>query len=609
MSRKIITTVPDFALLLAMIGAGALIISMAMELYLKFLLILFCFSSGYLYRVWLKRAEYWFLVRSKAEQNRIAALMEKAAEMSRVSFRPDKTEEDAKLVFSFFKDLMSADGLILWAREGKEYNVRLGWGIPKSSWRPLKSNDRLVSRIRSLKSPQRIEGVVGETQTDKKALRLSRSLRHWVEKTDLNWVFPLGDKSRFSGFILLSSPRNRMSESEIALVRMMCEKFREGLKKRKLKEENEKMESQLKNLLMGDRRSKDDSSQILKKRLFDLHSLFQATETLYKTKDRERLFFTFTSIVQKQMDSRWVVILLAEDKSKDLVPKCSRGIELGSFRAAVIKKESRFFSWVRERADPFRIYDLDRSLKKERIVTSLLGLGVQLACRFVLPGGDFGIVLLGEKSEGIRYDSTDSANLGILANMATVTLKNIREFKIIEELSYTDSMTGLYNYRYFYKRLKEEVFRAKRFGRKLSLVIFDIDDFKVYNDTFGHQAGDAVLRQLGKFLVTAVRSIDVVSRYGGEEFCVIMPEADHKECIRFMERLRKGIKDYPFKDEYLEHEHHVTVSLGGAVYPREAADVDRLIYCADMALLRAKSEGRNRSIMFQSERGALKSVP
>jgi diguanylate cyclase (GGDEF)-like protein len=609
MNRKIITAVPDLALLLAMIGAGALIILTGMELYLKFLLLLLCFSSGYLYQLWLKKTKHRFSVQSKAEQDRIALLMEKAAGMSKVSFRPDKTEEDAELVFSFFKDLMSTEGLILWAREGKEYKVRLGRGIPKSSWIPLKSNDRLVSRIRSFRSPQRIERVVGETQTDKKAVRLSRSLRYWVEKTDLNWVFPLGDKSRFSGFILLSSPRNRLSEFEIALVRIICEKLREKLKGRKLKEEAEKMESQVKSLLMGERKGKEDSSQILKKRLFDLHSLFQATETLYKTKDRERLFFTFTSTVQKQMDSKWVVILLAQEKSKDLVPRCSLGIELGSFRTAVIKKESRFFSWVRERADPFHIYDLDRSLKKERIVTSLLGLGVQLACRFVLPGGDFGIVLLGEKSEGIRYDSTDSANLGILANMATLTLKNIKEFKIIEELSYTDSMTGLYNYRYFYKRLNEEIFRAKRFGRKLSLVIFDIDDFKVYNDTFGHQAGDAVLRQLGKFLLTVVRSIDVVSRYGGEEFCVIMPEADDKECTRFMERLRKSIKDYPFKDEYLEHEHHVTVSLGGAVYPREAADVDRLIYCADMALLRAKSEGRNRSIMFRGEKPALKSVP
>jgi diguanylate cyclase (GGDEF)-like protein len=272
----------------------------------------------------------------------------------------------------------------------------------------------------------------------------------------------------------------------------------------------------------------------------------------------------------------------------------------------VIKKQSKLYSWVDNWSDPFRVYALEKSLKKEKVAVSLLGLGVQLGCKLNLPGGNFGVVFLGEKTEGIRYDSTDLANFGILTNMATLTLKNIKQFRIIEELSYTDSMTGLYNYRYFYQRLNEEIFRAKRFRRKLSLVIFDIDEFKIYNDTYGHQAGDAVLRQLGKFILSVVRSMDVVSRYGGEEFCVIMPEADDKECVKFMERLRKSIKEYPFKDEYLGHEHNITVSLGGAVYPQDAVDPDRLIYCADMALLRAKNTGRNRSIMFSSEKFELK---
>jgi diguanylate cyclase (GGDEF)-like protein len=159
-------------------------------------------------------------------------------------------------------------------------------------------------------------------------------------------------------------------------------------------------------------------------------------------------------------------------------------------------------------------------------------------------------------------------------------------------------MTGLYNYRYFYKRFTEEVFRAKRFSRKLALVIFDIDDFKIYNDTYGHQAGDFLLKQLGELLSLTVRSIDVVSRYGGDEFCVIMPESDQDECFKFMERLRKAIMSYSFKDESVGQEHNVTVSLGGAIYPHDARTVDRIIYCADMALLKAKSLERNKSVMY-----------
>ncbi|MFH2057243.1 MAG: GGDEF domain-containing protein, partial [bacterium] len=168
----------------------------------------------------------------------------------------------------------------------------------------------------------------------------------------------------------------------------------------------------------------------------------------------------------------------------------------------------------------------------------------------------------------------------------------------IEEMSYTDSMTGLYNYRYFYKRLKEEILRAQRFSRSLALVIFDIDGFKVFNDTHGHQAGDQLLRQLGKLLAASVRSLDVVSRYGGEEFCIIMPEPGPDDCRTFMERLRKKILEQRFRSKFSNEQHRITVSLGGAIYPNDAQRVDRLIYCADMALLEAKESGRNKSCMY-----------
>jgi diguanylate cyclase (GGDEF)-like protein len=140
----------------------------------------------------------------------------------------------------------------------------------------------------------------------------------------------------------------------------------------------------------------------------------------------------------------------------------------------------------------------------------------------------------------------------------------------------------------------------------LALVIFDIDDFKIYNDTYGHQAGDCVLKQLGELLSLTVRSIDVVSRYGGDEFCVIMPESDQDECFKFMERLRKAIMNHSFKDQNEGHEHNITVSLGGAIYPHDARTVDRIIYCADMALLKAKSLERNKSVMHAEQTVALK---
>ena len=535
MQRESIKPIPDVVIYLCMIALGALIVNMRMELYLKFLLLFLCFSCGFLYEIWIRRALQGSFLNSESTQKRIALLIEKVSELDKISYGPHKAEEEVKILFSLFQELMDTEKFIVWARNGREFEVLWTYQISKSLWRNLKINERFISRIKSLNCPKKIEEIVPIAREGKGA-RITKGFRSFLERTGCNWVLALGSKSDFIGFILLDSPRKELTHLENRLILLVCDFLEQGLKNKNLKKEKGKTESQEGTGIQENIKEEKDSAQTVKKRLFDLYSLFQATEVIYSIKDRERLFFIFASVIQKQMDSKWVVVFLPEEKSGDLIPKNSRGIELSSFHPVVIKKQSKLYSWMDNWSDPFRVYALEKSLKKEKVTVSLLGLGVQLGCKLNLPGGNFGVVFLGEKTEGIRYDSTDLANFGILTNMATLTLKNIKQFKIIEELSYTDSMTGLYNYRYFYQRLNEEIFRAKRFRRKLSLVIFDIDEFKVYNDTYGHQAGDAVLRQLGKFILSVVRSMDVVSRYGGEEFCVIMPEADDKECLKFMER-------------------------------------------------------------------------
>jgi len=137
-------------------------------------------------------------------------------------------------------------------------------------------------------------------------------------------------------------------------------------------------------------------------------------------------------------------------------------------------------------------------------------------------------------------------------------------------------------------------------------VIFDIDEFKNYNDSYGHQSGDKIIQQLGELILKVVRSIDIVCRYGGDEFCVIMPETDQEECLKFIERLRKSIQHHPFRDEFLQMEHQLTVSAGAAIYPQHARTVEKLVYSADMALLNAKNSGKNKVLVFSGEETSLK---
>jgi len=180
-------------------------------------------------------------------------------------------------------------------------------------------------------------------------------------------------------------------------------------------------------------------------------------------------------------------------------------------------------------------------------------------------------------------------------------VENISRFEQAEALSHTDSLTGTYNHRYFKKRLREEFYRARRYERFLALMILDIDELKVVNDKYGHLAGDSLINSFVTVLSNSVRSNDIICRYGGDEFCLIMPEIDRGHARLFMERIRNAIAAHTIDIEGIYENPNLTVSIGGAVYPVDTDSIEGLIKAADMALLKAKQEGRNRAILFRGD--------
>jgi diguanylate cyclase (GGDEF)-like protein len=179
----------------------------------------------------------------------------------------------------------------------------------------------------------------------------------------------------------------------------------------------------------------------------------------------------------------------------------------------------------------------------------------------------------------------------------THLMENAESFERIEELSHTDNLTGLANQRYFLKRFDEEIDRAKRYRRSLALIIIDVDELKAINDRYGHQAGDSVIQRMGELLSGSIRSNDVIARYGGDEFCVIMPESDRATCRKFMNRLQQRIAGSTFNIKQLETDRCCTISQGAAVYPDHGSNSEQLIFAADMALLKAKESGRNQYLL------------
>lgn len=166
----------------------------------------------------------------------------------------------------------------------------------------------------------------------------------------------------------------------------------------------------------------------------------------------------------------------------------------------------------------------------------------------------------------------------------------------LQRLAITDPVTLLRNHRFFQDQLKVEVARAIRHQRDLSLIMLDIDHFKDFNDQFGHPAGDRLLRAVGTRLTEAVRNLDTVSRYGGEEFAILLPDTPLERAQLVAERVRSMFANNPFLISG-EHSTLVTISLGIASCPQHAGTAAALVQVADQALYRAKGQGRNQSVV------------
>jgi len=176
------------------------------------------------------------------------------------------------------------------------------------------------------------------------------------------------------------------------------------------------------------------------------------------------------------------------------------------------------------------------------------------------------------------------------------------EGEFYKELSRKDGLTELYNHRFFHQLLDTEVSRAARYNRIVTLLMMDIDDFKSYNDSHGHPAGDVALKRLAYLLKRSSRNCDYIARYGGEEFAIVVPEVSADSARRMAERIRELIDESVFEGEETMASGNLTISIGVATYPIHAGDKKELVERADQALYKAKALGKNRVVVYGEER-------
>ena len=285
---------------------------------------------------------------------------------------------------------------------------------------------------------------------------------------------------------------------------------------------------------------------------------------------------------------------LEEDKIVQLIAETA-GKFIGKGEWKVIKgsEQDEFSSYIEANnlALLARNLQADKRFFLQRIdFLSLVAVPLEVNNRF------WGI-LKGSSEQADVFDESDLRLLSVLGGIASLALNNIVLYQKTQELAITDGLTGLYVQKYFKQRLAEEIQRSRMHKLPLSVTIFDIDFFKNFNDTYGHSAGDAVLRQISSYLRRRLRETDFVCRYGGEEFAVIMLQTDIKEAVMVCEDIRKGIETERFflpVESFQPIQVHVTVSIGIAGFNENIQNEEAFLALSDKMLYEAKTDGRNK---------------
>jgi diguanylate cyclase (GGDEF)-like protein len=215
----------------------------------------------------------------------------------------------------------------------------------------------------------------------------------------------------------------------------------------------------------------------------------------------------------------------------------------------------------------------------------------EICVPLIFAGERLGVLVL-DSVKKAAFDAADLQPLESVADICAAAIQNASNFHRVKELAYIDGLTGIHNRRFFEMRIGEELERASRFQGSLSIVMADIDHFKRLNDEFGHLLGDEVLRAVSGMLKQQLRKMDMVCRYGGDEFVIVVPETTGSNAARVAEKVRRQIETHHFPGV----PRPVTISCGVADYPAHGATRDEVVAAADSALYSAKQAGRNRVV-------------
>ncbi len=305
--------------------------------------------------------------------------------------------------------------------------------------------------------------------------------------------------------------------------------------------------------------------------------------------DANKLFDFIVNKTMEVLEAGKCSLMIVDDDTRELCIKGHKGIEDKFIHSGEFKREGSVAGVIARECKPLLITDIEhdkRFLRKKGVSYKTKSF---ISAPIKLGGNVMGFINVADKKskEGIVFSGLDLKILCMLVRQVAVAMENAKLYRDLTHLSITDPLTHLYNFRYFSKMLDHEIVRLKRHPeRPLSLLMIDVDDFKSYNDTFGHLDGDTLLQKMGKAFEQSIRDVDIVCRYAGDEFVIILPDSDVSSAKIVAARIRGTVAALSLKRE-------VTVSIGVAQCTAHNTNRYELIQRADIELSKSKKAGKN----------------
>jgi diguanylate cyclase (GGDEF)-like protein len=345
----------------------------------------------------------------------------------------------------------------------------------------------------------------------------------------------------------------------------------------------EEVKTSYEDLLRKDRQEIESNLE-KEKRLQQVLSLYEISKDMSSCLAFEDIFNIFSSTLKKSFRFNFCrIVILKESKEVDSVYQIKAGeriskVDLDDFDKELVDMARGIRKIIS--VSPQENEEFSRRLFLVKSFDTLIS--IPLFVEDKLRG-----VLYIENIPRMHFD-----NFIILSAQFSIQFQKVILYKTVQEMSITDSLTDITTRRYFLERFSEEIRRSMRHKSNLSLLMLDLDHFKDTNDKFGHLVGDVVLKETASILKSSLREIDVIGRYGGEEFSILLTGIGREGAFQVAERIRENIEAAVFKayDETVTS----TVSIGVGVFPEDGVDMESLIESADKALYKAKETGRNK---------------